>query len=125
MKRYVAKYTINPAITHGIGTYVGSIEVGKIADLVVWKPAFFGFRPELVIKGGTIAYAAMGDRRPRFPPEPERMLPMWGAFGRMPQSIAVSFVSNASLDAGVPNGTLRDVASLPCATRAHESVSAT
>jgi urease subunit alpha len=61
VKRYVAKYTINPAIAHGIGSYVGSVETGKIADLVVWKPAFFGFRPELIIKGGTIAYAAMGD----------------------------------------------------------------
>ncbi len=102
VKRYVAKYTINPAITHGIAHEVGSIEVGKLADLVLWKPAFFGVRPELVIKGGAIAWAAMGDPNASIPtPEPVRMRPMWGAYGRMPQSIAVSFVSNAALDAGI------------------------
>jgi urease alpha subunit len=102
VKRYVAKYTINPAITHGIGAYVGSVEVGKIADLVVWKPAFFGFRPELVIKGGTIAYAAMGDPSASIPtPQPERMLPMWGAFGAAPTAGSFTFVSKRGLECGM------------------------
>jgi urease subunit alpha len=102
VKRYIAKYTINPAIAHGIAHEVGSIEVGKLADLVLWKPAFFGVRPEMVIKGGAIAWAAMGDANASIPtPEPVRMRPMWGAYGRMPQSIAVTFVSKASLDMGI------------------------
>jgi urease subunit alpha len=102
VKRYVAKYTINPAITNGIAQHVGSVEVGKLADLVVWKPAFFGFRPELVIKSGTIAYANMGDAAASIPtPQPERMLPMWGAFGAGPTACAVTFVSQGSLDAGL------------------------
>ena len=102
VKRYIAKYTINPAITAGIAPYVGSIAVGKLADLVVWKPAFFGFRPELVIKSGTIAYAAMGDAAASIPtPQPERMLPMWGAFGAAPTSCAVTFVSQRSIDRGL------------------------
>ena len=102
VKRYVAKYTINPAIAHGIAHEIGSVEVGKLADLVLWKPAFFGVRPELVIKGGAIAWAAMGDANASIPtPEPVRMRPMWGAYGRMPQSIAVTFVSKASLDTGI------------------------
>ena len=122
VKRYVAKYTINPAITHGIAQEVGSIEVGKLADLVLWKPAFFGARPELVIKGGAIAWAAMGDPNASIPtPEPVRMRPMWGAFGRMPQSIAVSFVSNAALDARYcQNGTRPDDASSPFAGLPHD-----
>jgi urease subunit alpha len=102
VKRYIAKYTINPAITHGIAREVGSIETGKLADLVLWKPAFFGVRPEIVIKGGAIAWAAMGDANASIPtPEPVRMRPMWGAYGRMPQSIAVTFVSSASLSSGL------------------------
>jgi urease subunit alpha len=102
VKRYVAKYTINPAIANGIAAHVGSIEAGKLADLVVWKPAFFGFRPELVIKSGTIAYANMGDAAASIPtPQPERMLPMWGAFGAAPASCAVTFVSQRSLDRGL------------------------
>ena len=102
VKRYVAKYTINPAITSGIAAHVGSVEVGKLADLVVWKPALFGFRPELVIKSGTIAYAAMGDAAASIPtPQPERMLPMWGAFGAAPTSCAVTFVSQRSLEGGL------------------------
>jgi urease subunit alpha len=102
VKRYVAKYTINPAITHGIAGHVGSIEVGKLADLVIWKPAFFGFRPELVIKGGTIAYAAMGDPAASIPtPQPERMLPMWGAFGAAPTAGSVTFVSRRGLECGM------------------------
>jgi urease subunit alpha len=93
VKRYVAKYTINPAITNGFASHVGSVEVGKLADLVVWKPAFFGFRPELVIKSGTIAYANMGDAAASIPtPQPERMLPMWGAFGAAPASCAVTSI---------------------------------
>ncbi len=102
VKRYVAKYTINPAIASGVAAHVGSIEAGKLADLVVWKPAFFGFRPELVIKSGTIAYAAMGDAAASIPtPQPERMLPMWGAFGAAPASCAVTFVSQRSVDRGL------------------------
>ncbi len=102
VKRYVAKYTINPAIAHGISHLVGSIETGKMADLVLWNPAFFGYRPELVIKGGTIAYAAMGDPAASIPtPQPQRMLPMWGAYGRAPADGAVTFVSGLSLEAGL------------------------
>jgi urease alpha subunit len=102
VKRYVAKYTLNPAITHGISSYVGSVEAGKIADLVVWKPAFFGFRPELIIKGGTIAYAAMGDPSASIPtPQPERMLPMWGAFGAAPTAGSFTFVSRRGLECGM------------------------
>jgi urease subunit alpha len=102
VKRYVAKYTLNPAIAHGIAAHVGSVTVGKLADLVLWKPAFFGFRPELVIKGGTIAYAAMGDPGASIPtPQPERMLPMWGAFGAAPSSGALTFVSKSALAGGL------------------------
>ena len=102
VKRYIAKYTINPAITHGISNYVGSVEVGKIADLVVWKPAFFGWRPELIIKNGTIAYAAMGDPSASIPtPQPERMLPMWGAFGAAPAAGSFTFVSKRGLECGM------------------------
>jgi len=102
VKRYVAKYTINPAITHGISHVVGSVEVGKMADLVLWNPAFFGYRPELVLKGGAIAYAAMGDPAASIPtPQPVRMLPMWGAFGRAPARTALTFVSALSLASGV------------------------
>jgi urease alpha subunit len=102
VKRYVAKYTLNPAITHGISSYVGSVEVGKLADLVIWKPALFGFRPELVIKGGTIAYAAMGDPSASIPtPQPERMLPMWGAFGAAPTVGSFTFVSKRGIECGM------------------------
>ncbi len=102
VKRYVAKYTINPAITHGISHVVGSVEVGKMADLVLWNPAFFGYRPEIVLKGGAIAYAAMGDPAASIPtPQPVRMLPMWGAFGRAPARTAVTFVSALSLASGL------------------------
>ena len=86
MKRYVAKYTINPAIAHGLAEHVGSIEVGKLADLVVWKPAFFGVKPELVVKGGLIAWAAMGDPNASIPtPQPVLYRPMFGALGRAAQ----------------------------------------
>jgi len=101
-KRYVAKYTINPAITHGIAAEVGSIEVGKLADLVLWKPAFFGVKPSLVIKGGMIAAAPMGDANASIPtPQPVHYRPMFGAFGRAVAATAVTFVSAAALDAGV------------------------
>ena len=82
VKRYIAKYTINPAITHGIAHVVGSIEPGKLADLVLWKPAFFGVKPSLIIKGGMIAAAAMGDPNASIPtPQPVHYRPMFGAFG--------------------------------------------
>jgi urease subunit alpha len=103
VKRYVAKYTINPAIAHGLATEVGSIEPGKLADLVVWKPAFFGVKPELVVKGGLIAWAAMGDPNASIPtPQPILYRPMFGAFGRAVASTAVTFVSRASLAADLP-----------------------
>ena len=102
-KRYIAKYTINPAITHGIADHVGSIEVGKLADLCLWKPAFFGVKPELVIKGGAIAYAQMGDPNASIPtPEPIHMRPMFGSFGGAIADTSLTFVSQASLEAGIP-----------------------
>jgi len=102
-RRYVAKYTINPAIAHGIAGEVGSVEAGKLADLVLWKPAFFGVKPEIVLKGGFIAWAAMGDANASIPtPEPVFYRPMFGAFGRAPASTSVTFVSRAALAAGVP-----------------------
>jgi urease subunit alpha len=101
VKRYLAKYTINPAITHGISAYVGSIEVGKIADLVLWKPAFFGVKPELIIKGGFIAAAAMGDPNASIPtPQPRFYRPMFGGFGQALSRIAWHFVSALSLTEG-------------------------
>jgi urease subunit alpha len=97
VKRYVAKYTINPAIAHGVGHAVGSIEVGKLADLVLWKPAFFGVKPSLILKGGMIAAAAMGDPNASIPtPQPVHMRPMFGSFGRALRT-AVTFVSEAAL----------------------------
>jgi urease subunit alpha len=101
VKRYLAKYTINPAITHGISAYVGSIEVGKVADLVLWKPAFFGVKPELIIKGGFIAAAAMGDPNASIPtPQPVFYRPMFGGFGQAINRIACHFVSALSLTEG-------------------------
>ncbi|MGI0479276.1 urease subunit alpha [Geminocystis sp. CENA526] len=98
-KRYIAKYTINPAITHGIADHVGSIEEGKLADLVLWKPAFFGVKPELVIKGGMIAYAQMGDANASIPtPQPRHSQPMFGSFGGSIASTCLTFVSHASLE---------------------------
>jgi urease subunit alpha len=103
VKRYVAKYTINPAIAHGLAEHVGSIEVGKLADLVLWKPAFFGVKPELVVKGGAIAWAAMGDPNGSIPtPQPVRGRPMFAAYGRAVGATALTFVSAAALAAGVP-----------------------
>ncbi len=102
-KRYVAKYTINPAITHGIAHEVGSVEVGKIADLAIWKPEFFGVKPEMVLKGGFIAQAQMGDPNASIPtPEPTISRPMFGAFGRAQFSTCLTFMSQASLEREVP-----------------------
>ncbi|EAQ99144.1 urease subunit alpha [Congregibacter litoralis] len=100
--RYIAKYTINPAIAHGIAHEVGSVEVGKLADLCLWKPAFFGVKPALIIKGGAIAAAPMGDPNASIPtPQPVHYRPMFGAFGKASHATSVSFVSAASLDAGI------------------------
>jgi urease subunit alpha len=101
IRRYIAKYTINPALTHGIAHEVGSIEVGKLADLVLWKPAFFGVKPELVLKGGFIAWAQMGDPNASIPtPQPIVMRPMFGALGRATGSTSLAFVSQLSLERG-------------------------
>jgi urease subunit alpha len=108
IRRYVAKYTINPAIAHGIAHEVGSIEVGKLADLVLWKPAFFGVKPELVIKGGLIAGAMMGDGNASIPtPQPVIARPMFGAFGGARQACSVHFVSQAGIQAGALAGLTR------------------
>lgn len=102
VRRYIAKYTINPAISHGIDRHVGSVEVGKIADLVLWKPMFFGVKPDLVLKSGTIAAAAMGDPNASIPtPQPVHYRPMFGALGRALTESSVTFVSQAAIDLGV------------------------
>jgi urease subunit alpha len=102
-KRYVAKYTINPAITHGMASEIGSIEPGKLADLVLWKPAFFGAKPELVVKGGFIAWSAMGDPNASIPtPQPVLYRPMFGSFGAATSATAITFVSQAAVTAGLP-----------------------
>jgi urease subunit alpha len=101
-RRYIAKYTINPAIAHGIAHEVGSIETGKLADLVMWKPAFFGIKPSMIIKGGAIAAAPMGDPNASIPtPQPVHYRMMFGAFGKACVQTSVSFVSQASIDAGI------------------------
>jgi urease subunit alpha len=102
IRRYVAKYTINPAITHGIAHEVGSVEAGKWADLVLWKPAFFGVKPFLVLKGGVIALAAMGDPNASIPtPQPVHYRPQFGALGGSVARNSLTFVSQAALKAGV------------------------
>jgi urease subunit alpha len=102
-RRYVAKYTIGPAITHGIARHLGSIEPGKWADLVLWKPAFFGVKPELVLKGGLIAYAQMGDANASIPtPQPVFPRPMFASFGRAATLCSLTFVSKAALEERVP-----------------------
>lgn len=99
IKRYIAKYTINPALTHGIADEVGSVEGGKLADLVLWKPAFFGVKPELILKGGFIAWSAMGDANASIPtPQPVLYRPMFGSFGRVPTSSSVLFTSQAAIE---------------------------
>ena len=107
-RRYVAKYTINPAVAHGIAEHVGSIEVGKRADLVLWSPGFFGVKPDLILVGGMITAALMGDPNASIPtPEPVRYRPMFGALGRARNSLAVNFVSRASIEANALPSSLR------------------
>ncbi len=102
-KRYIAKYTINPAIAHGISHLVGSIEPGKLADLVLWQPAFFGVKPELIVKGGLIAWSVMGDANASIPtPQPVIFRPMFGAFGKATAATSLTFVSQAALEAELP-----------------------
>ena len=102
VKRYVAKYTINPAITHGVSKHIGSVEMGKLADLVLWKPAFFGVKPDLVIKGGVIAAAPMGDPNASIPtPQPVHYRPMFGAFGRARTGTSLTFVSGEAVEKGL------------------------
>jgi urease subunit alpha len=102
VKRYIAKYTINPALAHGIADHVGSIEVGKLADLVLWKPMFFGVKPDIVLKSGTITAAAMGDPNASIPtPQPVHYRPMFGALGKSLTESSVTFVSEAAAQAGI------------------------
>ena len=102
VRRYVAKYTINPAIAHGVSRHIGSIEPGKLADLVLWSPAFFGVKPDLVLKGGAIAAAPMGDPNASIPtPQPIHYRPMFGAYGRAAQSTSLTFVSKSALGNGL------------------------
>jgi urease subunit alpha len=102
-QRYIAKYTINPAITHGIAEYVGSVEEGKLADLCLWRPAFFGVKPEIVIKGGMIAWSQMGDANASIPtPQPVHMRPMFGSFGGAIAATSLTFVSQAALLRDIP-----------------------
>ena len=104
VKRYIAKYTINPAIAQGMSKHIGSIEVGKRADLVMWDPAFFGAKPNMVLIGGSIAAAPMGDPNASIPtPQPVHYRPMFGAFGKALTNSSVTFVSQAALDAGLPD----------------------
>ncbi|MGI3183544.1 urease subunit alpha [Nioella aestuarii] len=114
VRRYIAKYTINPAIAHGISTHVGSIEEGKRADLVLWSPAFFGVKPEMVLLGGTIAVAQMGDPNASIPtPQPVYTRPMFGAYGRSVERSAVTFVSAAAQEDGIGNSLGLAKATLP------------
>src|SRR5205085_5346640 len=102
IRRYEAKYTVNAAIAHGVGHVIGSVEVGKLADLVLWKPAFFGSRPELVIKGGVIAWAQMGDPNASIPtPQPVYMRPQFASFGRATGGSSIALVSEMSLREGI------------------------
>jgi len=101
-RRYIAKYTINPAIAHGMSRHIGSVEAGKLADLVLWSPAFFGVKPDLVIKGGAIAMAQMGDPNASIPtPQPVYYRPMFGAFGRARAHTSLTFVSKAAIEDGL------------------------
>jgi urease subunit alpha len=101
-RRYVAKYTINPAITHGMAAEIGSIERGKLADLVLWKPAFFGVKPEMIVKGGFIAWSAMGDPNASIPtPQPVLYRPMFGSFGRATAATSITFLSQPAVHSGL------------------------
>jgi urease subunit alpha len=103
-KRYIAKYTINPAIAHGVSKHIGSVEKGKLADLVLWSPAFFGVKPDCIVKGGTIVAAPMGDPNASIPtPQPVHYRPMFGAFGKAVTASSLVFVSKAAV-----NGKLAD-----------------
>jgi urease subunit alpha len=102
VKRYIAKYTINPAIAHGVSKLIGSVEKGKLADLVLWTPAFFGVKPECIIKGGSIVAAQMGDPNASIPtPQPVHYRPMFGAYGRARTASSVVFASKAAVKAGL------------------------
>ena len=102
IKRYIAKYTVNPAITHGISHLVGSVEAGKFADLVIWSPMFFGIKPDLVLKGGSIAYAQMGDPNASIPtPQPVMGRPMFASYGKALEQSAITFVSQTAFDSGI------------------------
>ncbi|MFK8251191.1 urease subunit alpha [Ancylobacter terrae] len=102
VKRYVAKYTINPAIAHGVSRHIGSVEPGKLADLVIWTPAFFGTKPDMVVKGGVIVAAQMGDPNASIPtPQPVHYREMWGAFGKTRTATSLTFVSKAAVERGV------------------------
>ncbi len=114
VRRYIAKYTINPALTHGIAKHVGSVEVGKLADLVVWKPAFFGVKPDLILKCGTITGALMGDPNASIPtPQPVHYRPMFGALGKSLAASCVTFVSGAAVKAGIAKTLKLDRIVLP------------
>jgi urease subunit alpha len=111
-RRYIAKYTICPAVAHGLDGEIGSVQTGKLADLVLWNPAFFGVRPHAVLKGGFVAWAAMGDANASIPtPQPVLPRPMWGAYGKVPAQTSVSFVAPAAIEAGLPErlGLARDL----------------
>jgi len=102
-KRYIAKYTINPALTHGLAEHVGSVEVGKLADLVLWSPAFFGVKPDVVLRGGMITAALMGDPNASIPtPQPVHYRPMFGAFGKALQTSAATFLPTVAIERGIP-----------------------
>ena len=121
VKRYIAKYTINPAITHGIAHEVGSLEVGKFADIVLWRPAFFGVKPSLIVKGGMIAAAAMGDPNASIPtPQPVHYRPMFAAFGPACQATSLTFVSAAGLQNGI--GDKLDLRKLLVAVRGTRTI---
>src|SRR5262249_61827273 len=97
-KRYIAKYTINPAIAHGVAKHIGSVEKGKLADLVLWSPAFFGVKPDCIIKGGSIIAAAMGDPNASIPtPQPVHYRPMFAAFGKALTAVSVVFVAKSAM----------------------------
>jgi urease subunit alpha len=102
-KRYVAKYTINPALTHGLAEHIGSVEVWKLADLVIWSPAFFGVKPDVVLRGGMIVAALMGDPNASIPtPQPVHYRPMYGAYGKALTATAVTFLPTVAIEKGLP-----------------------